>query len=202
MSTNRTRASVESVFAAAAGALVRCEYCGREVFLEAARTDPARAVGDHRTPLARGGKDTRKNIAVVCHTCDRRKGPLTVDEFQRVRKNDQELARQRRIVLSALQGGTPLYVGRVERADQRRQRRQERLASRLQAPDPSCAVCMGTGEYMPRRGRSLLPVICVCAIRDPKGRPGQPILDTVDQQAAFAAANLTSGVPVPLWERA
>jgi len=54
---------------------VRCEYCGR-------RMRGCDAEVDHRTPLARGGRHERANLAVACSPCNRRKGTMLEADFR------------------------------------------------------------------------------------------------------------------------
>ena len=54
----------------------KCEYCRQPI----ERTDDMRL--DHRIPLAKGGADTRENLAVACKRCDYIKGNLKEWEFR------------------------------------------------------------------------------------------------------------------------
>lgn len=74
-----------------------CEYCGVSLIRTTVRTEPNRAVGDHRIPISRGGLNIRANVAVVCAYCDTRKGPLTVEEFLSVQHDPAE---RRRLITS------------------------------------------------------------------------------------------------------
>lgn len=75
----------------AAGEPVHCEYCGHQVWRHhGAHVNGMLAVADHRIPLSRGGRDVADNIAIACKRCDHEKGPLTGDEFVRLRTNHEE----------------------------------------------------------------------------------------------------------------
>jgi 5-methylcytosine-specific restriction endonuclease McrA len=59
----------------------RCAYCGVAASLQV----------DHRTPLARGGTNSIKNILPACASCNQRKHTLTEAEFRArlAAENDQ-----------------------------------------------------------------------------------------------------------------
>ena len=40
---------------------------------------------DHKTPISRGGSCARENLQVLCRTCNRAKGRMTMDEFMATR---------------------------------------------------------------------------------------------------------------------
>jgi hypothetical protein len=63
-----------------AEAPIRCFYCEREVH-------PDLVTVDHVVPLARGGKNRIENAVLACARCNNAKGPLTAEEFMRVRSN-------------------------------------------------------------------------------------------------------------------
>lgn len=119
MSSGHRRKVSQGVVAAAfaTGEPVHCEYCNKRVWLNVHRNALNRAIGEHRVPLARGGLDTEANTAIACRNCDRQKGPLTEDEFLRLRSNPAQLAQWRDSVLLCLQ--------------RRRERREHVRSSRL-----------------------------------------------------------------------
>jgi len=49
-----------------------CFYCG---------TTDAQFHIDHKTPLSRGGQNTKENLVVACRNCNLRKHTLTAEEF-------------------------------------------------------------------------------------------------------------------------
>lgn len=53
---------------------IDCFYCHKAVRGRDAEVD-------HKTPLSRGGKHERANLAAACYQCNRSKGRLTADEF-------------------------------------------------------------------------------------------------------------------------
>jgi len=50
-----------------------CIYCGK---------DPAGTV-DHKTPLVRGGSNTRENTVPCCKKCNNKKGRMTYSEYMK-----------------------------------------------------------------------------------------------------------------------
>ncbi len=55
-----------------------CEYCGEKF-------PPQELTMDHKTPIVRGGKSIKRNLAVVCKSCNQDKKYLLFNEWQ-VRK--------------------------------------------------------------------------------------------------------------------
>ena len=53
----------------------KCMYCGIKL-----RSGDGEV--DHKTPLSRGGKETPKNMQLLCGKCNSRKGDLTHTEFR------------------------------------------------------------------------------------------------------------------------
>lgn len=160
MTERLVTAVVDRAFAA--GAPVSCEYCGQLVRLDAQPAAHTRATGDHRVPRCRGGRNVRSNIAVVCYWCNHIKGPLTADEFLAVRGDRRALrvaVHNMTLILRGVDG--PGYRNFRERAEAKNLRRQERLASRLRLPDPSCDRCMGTGRYSDKHR---IERICPCSL--------------------------------------
>lgn len=63
----------------------RCFYCG-EKFRES--SPPLRpATVDHKTPLSRGGRDQAPNLVAACRACNQKKGSLTLEEFECLRRH-------------------------------------------------------------------------------------------------------------------
>lgn len=52
----------------------RCAYCGTAEDLTL----------DHMTPFARGGENTKDNIALACRRCNSHKHKRTAEEFRRI----------------------------------------------------------------------------------------------------------------------
>ena len=59
----------------------RCLYCGGRQRMDLMDID-------HRTPLARGGSNDRRNLQLLCRTCNLRKGTRTDREFRQAYRND------------------------------------------------------------------------------------------------------------------
>lgn len=53
---------------------VRCAYCGKGL-------SPQTATGDHKQPIALGGSNKSKNIAMACRDCNGRKGAMAHGTF-------------------------------------------------------------------------------------------------------------------------
>ncbi len=54
----------------------RCMYCGVRLRVGDGQVD-------HKTPFSRGGKETPRNLQLLCGPCNTRKGDLTHAEFRR-----------------------------------------------------------------------------------------------------------------------
>jgi 5-methylcytosine-specific restriction endonuclease McrA len=59
-----------------------CAYCSKELDFDMLSTVGGPNI-DHRIPVSRGGDDSLENLALVCRTCNQRKGVRTVEEFAR-----------------------------------------------------------------------------------------------------------------------
>jgi 5-methylcytosine-specific restriction endonuclease McrA len=59
-----------------------CAYCSKELDFDLLSTVSGPNI-DHRIPVSRGGDDSLENLALVCRTCNQRKGVRTVEEFAR-----------------------------------------------------------------------------------------------------------------------
>lgn len=70
----------------------KCAYCPCITVLREAwfkkYNDGDTATIDHVIPRARGGRDHWQNLALACRACNTLKGALTLDEFNKVRKNE------------------------------------------------------------------------------------------------------------------
>lgn len=69
-----------TILAEAAG---HCSYCGREDKLTL----------DHIVPLSRGGKHSKDNVVPACSHCNFSKGTKTVEEWNKVTRQQLEAAR-------------------------------------------------------------------------------------------------------------
>ena len=58
----------------------KCMYCGRKLALADMHVD-------HKTPFARNGSDSDKNLQMLCGPCNTRKGDMTDGEFRRAYKS-------------------------------------------------------------------------------------------------------------------
>lgn len=171
MTSNRKRGRRVVLDAFDADPVVHCEYCERRVFLDVHPTTPSFATADHRIPLARGGKDSATNVAVVCAECNQDKGPLTLAEYLALRHNQQALAHLRATISSVLNGDTrPKAETRAERKREAHVRSLDRLTHRLKVPDPDCENCGGTGWWKKAGRRDGKRYYCQCSIVDPIGR--------------------------------
>ena len=52
-----------------------CIYCDKKLNIRTIACD-------HITPISKGGESTKKNLQLICKTCNTRKGPLDVKDFQ------------------------------------------------------------------------------------------------------------------------
>lgn len=57
----------------------RCAYCNESVALDDSTVD-------HKQPLSRGGTHAMHNLCMACEECNRRKGSMTAEEFERSRR--------------------------------------------------------------------------------------------------------------------
>ena len=57
----------------------RCMYCGRRPGIDLLDID-------HKKPLAKGGSNNKRNLQLLCRTCNNRKGTKTDMEFRRMYK--------------------------------------------------------------------------------------------------------------------
>ena len=53
----------------------KCMYCGR-------KQDPDLMDVDHKNPFSKGGSDTKRNLQLLCRTCNVRKGATTDRQFR------------------------------------------------------------------------------------------------------------------------
>ena len=53
----------------------KCMYCGRKPGMDLMHID-------HKTPFSKGGSDLKKNLQVLCGTCNTRKGDLNNRQFR------------------------------------------------------------------------------------------------------------------------
>jgi RHS repeat-associated protein len=64
-----------------AAGVPKCQYCGKTISPAAGGPDSYKA--DHIQPYSKGGPTTQDNLGPSCRTCNRSKGPLTLDEWDR-----------------------------------------------------------------------------------------------------------------------
>ena len=53
----------------------KCMYCGRKPGIDLMDID-------HKNPMAKGGSDTRRNLQLLCRSCNTRKGATTDRQFR------------------------------------------------------------------------------------------------------------------------
>ena len=53
----------------------KCMYCGRKPGIDLMDID-------HKNPVAKGGSDLKRNLQLICRTCNTRKGPSTDRQFR------------------------------------------------------------------------------------------------------------------------
>ena len=53
----------------------RCMYCGRKLEIDLMDID-------HKNPVAKGGSNTKRNLQLLCRTCNTRKGATTDRQFR------------------------------------------------------------------------------------------------------------------------
>ena len=58
----------------------KCMYCGARQRVDLMDID-------HKNPLARGGSNSNRNLQLLCHTCNNRKGTKTDKEFRHMYKH-------------------------------------------------------------------------------------------------------------------
>jgi HNH endonuclease len=61
---------------------MRCHYCHKPLVL-VPKEGYETVTKDHLTPTSRGGANTIDNIVPACFECNRRKGPMTEQEFRK-----------------------------------------------------------------------------------------------------------------------
>lgn len=143
-----------------------CEYCRRRLSKKPAhhRAPDAPSV-DHRIPKARGGGNTRPNLAVVCWPCNHRKGNLTDTEFLFVMNDQRALeAMTRSVAKRFTPGHVPLT--KKERAARDAERLEARLVKCAALAEPGCLSCGGSGTWIDHRGRRQP---CRCAVMKLRG---------------------------------
>lgn len=78
-----TKRRVQRLYKAQDG---RCHYCQLLIDLTTLQPYPRAPTIDHVIPISRGGKNTRENLVLACHFCNKRKGDMTGDEFRAFRR--------------------------------------------------------------------------------------------------------------------
>ena len=77
---------------------------------------------DHRTPLARGGSNDRRNLHLLCRTCNLRKGTKTDREFRQAYRN-AGVPRTRTAPNRAIRQSSLAAAGKKTEAARRKDRR-------------------------------------------------------------------------------
>lgn len=70
-----------------------CYYCGDEVHPDPDRVDslhkPKQATIDHKTPLSRGGADSKRNTVIACKDCNDEKSDSDFTMFYQKKKSER-----------------------------------------------------------------------------------------------------------------
>ena len=101
----------------------RCLYCGGRQRMDLMDID-------HRTPLARGGSNDRRNLQLLCRTCNLRKGTKTDREFRQAYRNtgvSQTHGAPKRTIRQASLAAAAEKTGAARRKDQRAARNRDPL---------------------------------------------------------------------------
>ena len=80
LTTERKKFNLELKKNLAAAQGGKCMYCGRKPDLDLMDID-------HKNPISKGGTNTKRNLQVLCRTCNTRKGARTDREFRRMYKD-------------------------------------------------------------------------------------------------------------------
>ena len=64
----------------------RCAYCNQKISAQLGNFDV-----DHKTPLARQGRDSKQNLQALCSRCNREKGTRTHREYLHFRQYGRDL---------------------------------------------------------------------------------------------------------------
>ena len=75
----------------------QCQYCGGE-------SGDAILEWEHIHPKSRGGSDSVKNATLACHTCNRDKGNMTLDEWAAVERGIKGSAVRKKLAEARLKG--------------------------------------------------------------------------------------------------
>lgn len=106
----------------------RCWYCGEE-------TAKTFFVLEHVEPFSRGGADSKRNLVVSCHPCDRAKGAKNLEEF-RAQRGGLEFYGEKRRPLAVNRMAQPRSQRTPEERQERRIARQERRERLKQIRNP------------------------------------------------------------------
>ena len=101
----------------------RCMYCGTRQRMDLMDVD-------HKIPLARGGSDSRRNLQLLCRTCNARKGAKTDREFRAAYRN-AGVPQSQTVPSRAIRQSTLVAAGKQSQTKRRRERRTSRLRDPL-----------------------------------------------------------------------
>ncbi len=59
----------------------RCRWCGIRLVVAAPQAAWNRLTLDHVIPVSKGGTNALNNLALACGRCNRRRGPMPVEEW-------------------------------------------------------------------------------------------------------------------------
>ena len=96
----------------------RCVYCGGRQRMDLMDVD-------HKTPLARGGSNDRRNLQLLCRTCNVRKGTKTDREFRQAHR-DAGVPRTRGAPQRTIRQSSLAAAGKRSESARRRKQRADR----------------------------------------------------------------------------
>ena len=102
----------------------QCMYCGARQRMDLMDVD-------HKRPLSRGGSNGRRNLQLLCRTCNARKGNKTDREF-RMAYRDAGVSQNTTIPGRAVRQSVFTAAGKRAQITRRRERRASRVRDPLQ----------------------------------------------------------------------